>query len=128
MEFFNVIGDTFERGADFETLVRRMRSKIPIDGIGWARGFRLILHPGAQSREHTHTGWVGLYYIDAADTPLVVGDVKLFPAPGSIVIIPPETMHHVPQNVSDRVRMTYHIMVTEPGDDRPPTDLEVNRK
>lgn len=75
----------------------------------------VLVRPGRAVQEHTHKDHVVMYYVDPAETPVVVDGVEIMPEAGEIVEIPAGTTHFVRTNQSgrDRVSIALRIPVTK---------------
>lgn len=66
-------------------------------GDTWAKLMTVTLQPGEQVKPHAHKRHAVLYY------PRVSGPVIIHPMPGTMLYLPPLTIHEVPQVDSERL-------------------------
>lgn len=73
--------------------------------------FTVVTHDGMQITEHDHEEDVVLYYVEPADTPLIVENEVYLPQRGELVFMPKHVKHSVPPNSTPVTRVTVAIKV-----------------
>lgn len=80
-----------------------MRAACPLDGSGWYKFMTVRLQPGARISSHKHAYHTVLYYPEKAEP------VTVTPQPGTILYLPPDTLHEVP--VVKRERLSIAMLI-----------------
>lgn len=100
-----------------------MRALVPIPGSDWVHDIDVLIEPGETNhqgqRRHSHTEWTSIFYVEPADVPTyLVKGVEVWriePEPGDVLIIPPDIEHWVGKHDSDKTRLSFAMLVKEPG-------------
>jgi len=66
---------------------------------------------GRQIRPHTHPEWTLLYYLEPANTPIIINDKPYIPKSGELIVLEPDVLHSVAKNESDKKRISFAMLV-----------------
>jgi hypothetical protein len=93
-------------------LADMMRAEVPMEGEAYGEMFVVVFDPGNPGvTSHRHEEWVVLYYVEPADTPIIVEMEEIFPEKDTMLVVPPNTEHSVPHNSSDKKRISIALKV-----------------
>ena len=94
------------RGEVGKILLNALRLYRPDDTTENHDPMPVILQPGKHVAPHQHPEWTLIYFIDAEEVPLYVGDVLIFPANNTAILLQPGQLHSVTINTMDRPRLS----------------------
>ena len=94
------------RGDEFEPLLAELRDNRPIDTIESHAPMPVILAPGKDIGRHQHPEWTLVYFIDAAEVPIIVEGICIYPANNTSILLEPGTRHEVARNQTLRPRLS----------------------
>ena len=80
-----------------------MRSACPTTGTDWHKFMAVELEPGGVIKPHKHAHHTVLYYPEEAEPVIVT------PQPGTLLYLPPGTLHQVPR--VQRRRVSYAMLM-----------------
>lgn len=107
----------------FLQLQREMRALVPVEGLTWVHDIDVLIEPGQTQhqgqRRHSHVEWTSIFYVDPAGIfthlELPEGEVAMDLEPGDVLVIPPGVEHWVAPHHGDRPRLSFAMLVKEPG-------------
>lgn len=74
-----------------------MRAACPTSGIDWYKFMAVTLKPGENIKSHKHKHHLVMYYPEQAEQIIVT------PQPGTMLYLPPGTLHEVPPVKRERL-------------------------
>ena len=75
----------------------KMRAACPTSGIDWFKFMAVTLNPGENIKSHKHKHHLVMYYPEQAEQIIVT------PQPGTMLYLPPGTLHEVPPVKRERL-------------------------
>jgi quercetin dioxygenase-like cupin family protein len=103
----------------FRPLLAEMRALVPVPGKTWVKDIDVTIEPGQTNHqgqvEHSHPEWTAVFYVNPADVPIIVGGECVTPQPGELIVMAPGVSHHVADNQTDQVRLSFAMLVEDPG-------------
>ena len=82
-----------------------MRAACPLDGIDWYKFMTVRMLAGANIKAHKHQHHAVLYYPELAEPVIIT------PQPGTMLYLPPGTVHEVPPVKRERVSIAMLMAV-----------------
>lgn len=99
---------------DAPELFQLMRSKVQLEGEDYHNVYTVVAKPGHTILPHKHVEWIVLFYAEPADTPIEIEGESYLPKPGEILVMRPNVEHAVPENKTDKVRVSVAMKVLNP--------------
>jgi quercetin dioxygenase-like cupin family protein len=104
-------GKNLSANPDAEDFLKELRAFVPKPGNDWVKAVSVVVSPGKEIKRHHHPEWTVLYYLDPCDTPLFTEEGPHYAKSGEVVVMPPNMKHWVPENKSDRNRISLAMLV-----------------
>jgi quercetin dioxygenase-like cupin family protein len=100
-------------------LLDEMRSLVPVPGDTWVKDIDVTIVPHETNHqgqvEHAHSEWTAVFYVQPADVPIIVEGEAITPQPGDLIIMAPGVSHRVAPNKTDEIRLSFAMLVKDPG-------------
>jgi hypothetical protein len=117
-ELFEPLGKwpTVDIKGQFLEFAAELRAFVPVPGTDYEYLYQVLVPFEDERKEHGHSWWVALCYVDLGDPPVavIVEGERIVPTMGDVVVLPPVTKHAVEPSQSERMRLSVAMLVKGP--------------
>lgn len=106
---------------EYQPLLKEIRELIPVDGDDWTHHIEVLIEPGQKTHQaqqsHAHREWTAVFYVKTGNptVPIIVEGKEVYPVPGDVVIMEPNTEHEVAPSHSTTERLSLAMLVPDYG-------------
>ena len=100
-------------GMHVDGMAESIRDYFPVEGDNWSKALPVVISKGSNIKEHKHSEWTGVFYVDLGDPPcaIIIEGERVEPQKGDLIIMEPNTLHSVEQSASNRDRISFAMLV-----------------